>query len=62
MFSSVVYFVEPRDNIDSLPKAMYLIIVTISTVGYGDVTPDTTNGYLALSVIIVVSVFYMAIP
>jgi len=61
-FSALIYMVEPRDNIESLPMAMYLIIVTISTVGYGDVTPSTTIGTIAVSVIILCSVLYMALP
>mmetsp|Transcript_110966 Transcript_110966/g.294869 ORF Transcript_110966/g.294869 Transcript_110966/m.294869 type:complete len:621 (-) Transcript_110966:106-1968(-) len=61
-FSTVIYMVEPRDNVESLPKAMYLIIVTISTVGYGDVTPTTTGGLLAVCCIIPCSVLYMSMP
>jgi len=61
-FSSLVFFVEPREHIESLPMAMWLIVVTISTVGYGDVTPSTTEGTLAVAGIILSSVLYMAMP
>merc|ERR1712232_363089 len=36
VFSSLIYLVEPRSNIDSLPRAVWLSIVTMTTVGYGD--------------------------
>merc|ERR1712232_1197311 len=36
--------------------------VTMSTVGYGDISPQSPMGTLAASVLIVVSAFYMAVP
>lgn len=61
-FSAIIYLVEPRDNIDSLPTAMWMVLVTITTVGYGDYTPTTTIGTLVISCAVIVSVFYMAMP
>jgi len=61
-FSSLIYLVEPRENIASLPKAMYMVIVTISTVGYGDVTPESNTGSVVIALTIVCSVLYMAMP
>jgi len=62
LFASLIYIVEPRDNIDSLPDAMWLTIVTMTTVGYGDVTPSTLAGSMIVSVLAVCSVLYMAMP
>ena len=62
MFASVIFIVEPRDNIPSLPTAMWLTIVTMTTVGYGDVTPSSTAGSIIVSVLVVFSVLYMAMP
>jgi len=62
MFASLIYLVEPRDNIASLPHAMWMTIVTMTTVGYGDVTPQTLEGAIIVSVLVVVSVLYMAMP
>merc|ERR1711918_224760 len=36
-FTMVIFFVEPRSNIESYPMAMWLVVVTMATVGYGDV-------------------------
>jgi len=62
IFSVLIYFVEPRDNIRSLPHSFWLSIVTMTTVGYGDVTPKTSAGNCIIGVLVVVTVLYMAIP
>merc|ERR1712151_1075963 len=36
--------------------------VTMTTVGYGDITPCTITGSLIVSVLVVLSVLYMAMP
>lgn len=61
-FASAFYLVEPRDNIETLPKALYFTLVTMTTVGYGDVTPVSTFGTCIATVLTIVSVLYMAIP
>lgn len=61
-FASVLYFFEPRDNLESVPHAMWLVVVTITTVGYGDVYCVTDVGRCITSLLIVVGCFYMAMP
>merc|ERR1740117_1623223 len=61
-FSSLLFIIEPRGNLESMPSAMWLTIVTMSTVGYGDATPSTTAGHLVTGLLIVLSALYMAIP
>jgi len=61
-FASLIYLAESRDNIESLPRAMWLTIVTMTTVGYGDVSPKSTVGSLICSCLVVFSVLYMAMP
>jgi len=62
VFSSIIYLVEPRENIDKLPTAMWLTIVTMTTVGYGDITPCTSQGHCVMAVLMLSSVLYMAMP
>mmetsp|Transcript_115359 Transcript_115359/g.326874 ORF Transcript_115359/g.326874 Transcript_115359/m.326874 type:complete len:506 (+) Transcript_115359:81-1598(+) len=62
IFSSLVYLLEPRSNIESLPKAMYFTIITMTTVGYGDISPTTNNGHIVVSLCTVAGVLYMAMP
>merc|ERR1711979_94521 len=54
--------VEPRDNLDSIPDAMWLTLVTMMTVGYGDVSPTTIPGKVAACGLMVSSILYMSIP
>lgn len=48
VFGSVMYVVEGRVNtqFDSIPRSIYWAIVTLTTVGYGDISPVTTLGQL----------------
>ncbi|KAL4220823.1 potassium channel [Mactra antiquata] len=46
LFSSLIYFVENRDNIESIPHAFWWAIITMTTVGYGDMYPVTILGKL----------------
>eukprot|EP00427_Karlodinium_veneficum_P009634 CAMPEP_0169087996 /NCGR_PEP_ID=MMETSP1015-20121227/14523_1 /TAXON_ID=342587 /ORGANISM="Karlodinium micrum, Strain CCMP2283" /LENGTH=624 /DNA_ID=CAMNT_0009148251 /DNA_START=193 /DNA_END=2068 /DNA_ORIENTATION=- len=61
-FAAAIFMVEPRENIHSLHHAMWLTIVTMTTLGYGDVLPSTTAGSLVVAVLVVSSVMYMAMP
>ncbi|WAR27506.1 KCNAG-like protein, partial [Mya arenaria] len=45
-FASVFYIAERTDNIDSIPMAWYWAAITMTTVGYGDITPTTGIGRL----------------
>jgi len=61
-FSSALYVAEPRDNITSMPYAMWLVAVTISTVGYGDVYPETDEGRIITMILIFIGLHFMAMP
>jgi len=62
VFSTVVFVVEPRDNILSMPHAMWFVVVTVTTVGYGDTTPVTDTGKGVASLLAIAGVLYMAMP
>lgn len=61
-FSTLIYMVEPRDNIQSIPDALWFTIITMTTVGYGEVTPTTPQGKIITLVLVVASALYMAVP
>ena len=44
LFSTLIYFVEGGDTFPSIPEGFWWAIVTMTTVGYGDVYPRTTAG------------------
>ena len=71
MFSSIVIFVSsvliyvmeannPDSPIDTLYEAVYWSIVTISTVGYGDITPATDAGRLVAMFVITAGIAVLA--
>eukprot|EP00439_Symbiodinium_sp_Y106_P086722 s721_g35.t1 len=61
-FTSLLYLVEPRENMPTVAHAAWLVISTITTVGFGDVVPSTQSGLVLTSVLMVVSSLYMAMP
>ena len=50
------------DHFASIPQAMYWAIVTLATVGYGDVVPITVAGKLAAGVVIISGLIFFALP
>lgn len=48
----VFHFVERKDFLDSI----YFTVITLTTVGYGDISPETTTGKLSAVVTIIVGV------
>ena len=63
--STIVYFFErdaQPDKFGSIPEAMWWGIVTLTTVGYGDVTPVTVGGRVAGGITAVLGVCMFAIP
>ncbi|RPA67425.1 ion transporter [Cyclobacteriaceae bacterium YHN15] len=60
---TVMYIVEgPENGFTSIPMAMYWAIVTLTTVGFGDITPITPLGKLMASVIMLVGYGIIAVP
>ncbi len=63
--SSVIYFAENKaqpEAFASIPAAMWWSVVTLTTVGYGDVSPVTPLGKLFASVVAVLGVGMVALP
>lgn len=61
-FAALLYLVEPRENMPTIAHAAWLVISTITTVGFGDVVPSTESGLFLTSILMVVSSLYMAMP
>ena len=63
--SSGIYLVENHaqpEEFESIPKAMWWAVVTLTTVGYGDVIPITIAGKILGAVITVLGVGLAALP
>jgi voltage-gated potassium channel len=60
---SLMYIVEgPEHGFTSIPTAMYWAIVTMTTVGYGDISPATTLGRLLASALMILGYGIIAVP
>jgi len=63
ILGSTMYLVEGAENgFTSVPVAMYWAVVTMTTVGYGDVVPQTVAGKLLSSLVMIIGYSIIAIP
>ncbi len=63
ILGTVMYMVEGSENgFTSIPRSVYWAIVTLTTVGYGDIAPGTPLGQLIASVIMILGYAIIAIP
>ncbi|MDF0535471.1 ion transporter [Shewanella yunxiaonensis] len=63
VLSAVMYVVEgPANGFSSIPKSVYWTIVTITTVGYGDITPKTPLGQAIAAFTMLLGYSIIAIP
>jgi voltage-gated potassium channel len=63
ILGSVIYLVEgPANGFTSIPQSVYWAIVTITTVGYGDIAPATPLGKLIASFIMLLGYGIIAVP
>lgn len=63
VFGSVIFLIEGEENgFTSIPQSIYWAIVTLTTVGYGDISPKTAPGQLLASLIMVIGYSIIAVP
>jgi len=63
--SSIIYFLEhdvQPENFPSIPATMWWGLLTLTTIGYGDIYPVTILGKLVGSLIIIIGVGMFALP
>lgn len=63
--STAMYYIEHTaqpEQFSSVPDAMWWSVITLSTVGYGDVYPITTLGRIIGGVIAVIGIGFFAMP
>ncbi|MHC4910444.1 MAG: ion transporter [Planctomycetota bacterium] len=63
IMATFMYLVEgPENGFSSIPESMYWTIVTMTTVGYGDITPGTLVGKCLASVMMIIGYAIIAVP
>lgn len=63
ILGSVMYLVEQRENgFSNIPESIYWAIVTITTVGYGDISPVTPLGKFVASIVMLIGYAIIAVP
>ncbi|MCK8502641.1 ion transporter [Myxococcus fulvus] len=63
IMGAVMYMVEGEvHGFDSIPRAMYWAVVTMTTVGFGDITPKTVPGQFIASVLMIMGYGILAVP
>ena len=61
IMGTIIYIIEdPKDGFTSIPRSIYWAIVTLTTVGYGDIAPQTVLGQFFAS--FTVSYSHLTLP
>ena len=64
IIGSLMYLIEGGTNpeFDSIPRSMYWAIVTLTTVGYGDITPNSNIGQFLSAMVMILGYAVIAVP
>ena len=63
IMGSVMHLVEgPQNGFTSIPISVYWAVVTLTTVGYGDISPQTPLGRIIASALMIVGFGIIAVP
>lgn len=63
VFGTIMYLLEGPDNgFTSIPKSIYWAIVTITTVGYGDIAPQSVIGQTLAAIVMMIGYAIITVP
>ncbi len=63
IFGALMFIIEgPENGFNSIPESIYWAIVTITTVGYGDVSPQTPVGQFVAALAMICGYAIIAVP
>ncbi len=63
IFGALMFLIEgPRHGFTSIPRSIYWAIVTITTVGYGDISPQTPFGQFVAGLAMICGYAIIAVP
>ncbi len=63
LFGSVMFLIEgPENGFTSIPRGVYWGVVTLTTVGFGDITPQTPLGQTVAALVMIMGYGIIAVP
>lgn len=64
IFGSLMFVIENgvNEKFDSIPRSIYWAIITVTTVGYGDISPVTTAGQFVAAFTMLIGYAVLAVP
>ncbi len=63
ILGTLMYLIEGSDSgFTSIPRSIYWAVVTLTTVGYGDIAPSTVIGQFLASIIMILGYAIIAVP
>ncbi|MBN2597330.1 MAG: ion transporter [Marinifilaceae bacterium] len=63
IIGTIMYLIEGGENgFTSIPRGIYWAVVTLTTVGYGDISPSTSLGQFFASFVMIIGYAIIAVP
>ena len=63
IIGALMYLIEgPENGFNNIPVSIYWAVVTITTVGYGDIAPQTTEGQILATLLMLLGYGIIAVP
>ncbi|WP_461630543.1 ion transporter [Labilibaculum euxinus] len=63
IIGTIMYLIEGGENgFTSIPRGIYWAVVTLTTVGYGDISPTTSLGQFFASFVMIIGYAIIAVP
>jgi voltage-gated potassium channel len=63
IIGSLIYMIEGEENgFTSIPRSVYWAVVTLTTVGYGDISPNTSAGQFLAAIVMILGYSIIAVP
>lgn len=63
IIGTLMYLIEDgQSGFTSIPRSIYWAIVTVTTVGYGDIVPETVLGQILASIMMIIGYAIIAVP
>ncbi len=64
VIGSIMYLIEggPNSDFTSIPRSIYWAVVTLTTVGYGDIAPITALGQFLAAIVMLMGYGVIAVP